>query len=135
MINITDIYQIVWKNLEKVSCDCFDYVPYGLTDFPYVYMGGLYTRDNDTKNTDGLSCELYINIISAYRGRKEVLELMDEVNKLMENDMSTKKYSIFARQGRHVVELKKDEVGWGKNDNNAFYHAVLIFDIEIHEIK
>lgn len=135
MINTVDIYKIVWDNLEALSCDTFDYVPYGLTDFPYAYIGGLYTRDNDTKNTDGLSCELYINIISAYRGRKEVLELMDEVNQLMEHDMSTSEYSIFVRQGRHAVTLEKDEVGWGKNDNNAFYHAVLIFDINVNEIK
>ena len=135
MIDLTKVFQIVWRNLEALSCDTFDYVPYGLTDFPYAYIGGLYTRDNDTKNTDGLSCELYINIISAYRGRKEVLELIDETNKLMKNNMSTDEYSIFVRQGRHAIELKKDEVGWGKNDNNAFFHAVLIFDIDIHENK
>ena len=135
MIDLTDIHKIIWSNLETLSCDLFDYVPYGLTDFPYAYIGGLYTRDNDTKNTDGLSCELYINIISAYKGRKEVLQLMNEVNQLMDQDMSTDKYSVFVRQGRHVVTQEKDEVGWGKNDNNTFYHAVLIFDIDIHENK
>ena len=78
-----------------------------------------------------ISCELYVNVVSAYRGRKEVLDLIDEVNELMKNDMSTDDYFIYVRQGRHAVMQKKDEVGWGKNDNNVFYHAALNYDIYI----
>lgn len=131
MIDLTDIYKIIWRNLDKVSCNLYDYTPYGLLDFPYAYIGGLYTRDDSTKNTEGISCELYVNVISAYRGRKEVFDLMNEINELMDQDMSTDEYLIYVRRGRHAVTQEKDEVGWGKNDNNVFYHAVLIYDIDI----
>lgn len=133
MIDLTAVYKLVWDKLDKLSCNIYDYIPYGLLDFPYAYIGGLYTREDNTKDTEGISCELYVNIISAYRGRTEVLGLMNEVNSLMKQDLSNEEYTIFVRQGRHTTMKEKDEVGWGKNDNNVFYHAVLIFDIEVHK--
>jgi hypothetical protein len=131
MIDLTAVHKLIWDKLSKLSCNIYDYVPYGLLDFPYAYVGGFYTKEDNTKNTEGISCELYINIISAYRGRKEILELMNQVNNIMSQDFSNDKYTIFIKQGRHAISQEKDEVGWGKNDNNVFYHAVLVFDIEI----
>ena len=49
----------------------------------------------------------------------------------MAQDINSKDYTIFIKQGRHAISQEKDEVGWGKNDNNAFFHAVLVFDIEV----
>ena len=131
MIDLTAVYKLIWDKLSKLSCNIYDYVPYGLLDFPYAYVGGFYTKEDNTKNTEGISCELYINIISAYKGRKEILELMNQVNDIMNQDFSDEEYTIFIKQGRHAIAQEKDEVGWGKNDNNVFYHAVLVFDIEI----
>lgn len=131
MIDLTAVYKLIWEKLSKLSCNIYDYVPYGLLDFPYAYVGGFYTKEDNTKNTEGISCELYINIISAYKGRKEILELMNQVNEIMNQDFSDEEYTIFIKQGRHAISQEKDEVGWGKNDNNVFYHAVLVFDIEI----
>lgn len=131
MIDLTAVYKLIWDKLSKLSCNIYDYVPYGQLDFPFAYVGGFYTKEDNTKNTDGISCELYINVISAYRGRKETLELMNQVNDIMSQDFSNNEYTIFIKQGRHAISQEKDEVGWGKNDNNVFYHAVLVFDIEI----
>lgn len=133
MIDLTAVYKLVWDKLDKLSCNIYDYVPYGLLDFPYAYVGGLYTKEDNTKNTEGISCEIYVNIISAYRGRKEILELMNQVNEIMSQDFSNDEYTIFIKQGRHTIAQEKDEVGWGKNDNNVFYHAVLVFDIEVYK--
>lgn len=131
MIDLTAVYKLIWDKLSKLSCNIYDYVPYGQLDFPFAYVGGFYTKEDNTKNTEGISCELYINVISAYRGRKETLELMNQVNDIMSQDFSNNEYTIFIKQGRHAISQEKDEVGWGKNDNNVFYHAVLVFDIEI----
>jgi hypothetical protein len=133
MIDLTAVYKLVWNKLSKLSCSIYDFMPYGQLDFPYAFIGGLYTREDNTKNTEGISCELYVNIFSAYRGRKETLELMNQVNSLMKQDLSDEEYTIFVRQGRHTIMQEKDEVGWGKNDNNVFYHAVMVFDIEVHK--
>ena len=131
MIDLTAVYKIIWDKLSKLSCTLYDYVPYGELDFPYAYIGKIRTLDDNTKNTEGITCELYINIISAYRGRKETLELINQVNSIMSQDFSNDEYAIFISQGRHIMNLAKDEVGWGKNDNNVFYHTVLDFDIDV----
>lgn len=133
MIDLTAVYKLVWSKLSELSCSIYDYIPYGQLDFPYAYIGGFYTKEDNTKNTEGISCELYVNIISAHRGRGELLGLMNQVNSLMKQDLSDEEYTIFVRQGRHTTMKEKDEVGWGKNDNNVFYHAVMVFDIEVHK--
>lgn len=133
MIDLTAVYKLVWSKLSELSCSIYDYIPYGQLDFPYAYIGGFYTKEDNTKDTEGISCELYVNIISAHRGRGELLGLMNQVNSLMKQDLSDEEYTIFVRQGRHTTMKEKDEVGWGKNDNNVFYHAVMVFDIEVHK--
>ena len=114
MIDLTKVYKEIWRNLSNLSsCQILDYIPYGYKNFPYAYIGGLYTNDDSTKNAEGLSCELYINIYSAYKGRKEILEIINEINKLM----------------------NKDNIGFGTTDNNTYFHAVLIYEVKVYENK
>ena len=127
MIDLTVIHKQIWSKLSKASCKVLDYVPFGSKDFPYAYLGGLYTNDDNTKNTEGLSCELYINVYSAYKGRKEILEIINKVNESMNKSMSNDEYSIFVRQGRHSVIQDVDR------DKNNYYHAVLIYEINIEK--
>lgn len=131
MIDLVDVYKMIWSNMSQLSCPLFDYVPYGSDNYPYAYIGGLYTREDNTKNTEGISCELYVNIYSAYKGRKEILELMNEIDGLMSKDMSDDEYTVFVHRGRHTVMQKQEQLGMGVTDNNIFYHAVLIYDIEV----
>lgn len=134
MINLTEVYKIIWTTLSKVSCKLLDYIPYGFSDFPYAYIGGLHINDDNTKNTEGLSCELYVNVFSAYKGRKEILELVNEIDQLMGQDISTEEYTIFIRKGRHAITQDTDKMGWN-TDNNIYFHAVLIYDININNNK
>ena len=130
MIDIGKIYKEIWSNISSLSYNVVDYVPYDLP-YPYIQLGGLYTNDDNTKNTEGLSCELYVNVYSAYKGRKEILEIINNVNEIMNQDMSTDEYSIFVRQGKHAITQKKDSNGWGKTDHDMYFHAVLIYEINI----
>lgn len=136
MIDLTKVYKEIWRNLSNLSsCQILDYIPYGYKNFPYAYIGGLYTNDDSTKNAEGLSCELYINIYSAYKGRKEILEIINEINKLMNKDINTEEYSIFIYKGRHTVIQDKDNIGFGTTDNNTYFHAVLIYEVKVYENK
>lgn len=127
MIDLSKVYQIIWGNISKLKYDVVDYIPYDSISYPYVQVGGLYTNDDNTKNTEGLSCELYINVYSAYKGRKEILEIINKVNESMNKSMSNDEYSIFVRQGRHSVIQDVDR------DKNNYYHAVLIYEINIEK--
>ena len=127
MIDVSKVYQIIWGNISKLKYDVVDYIPYDSISYPYVQVGGLYTNDDNTKNTEGLSCELYINVYSAYKGRKEILEIINKVNESMNKSMSNDEYSIFVRQGRHSDIQDVDR------DKNNYYHAVLIYEINIEK--
>ena len=130
MIDLTVIHKQIWSKLSKASCKVLDYVPFGSKDFPYAYLGGLYTNDDNTKNTEGLSCELYINVYSAYKGRKEILGIVNEIDEIMSQDMSTEEYTVYIKKGRHAITQDKDKLGW-TTDNNVYFHAVLIYEINI----
>ena len=130
-MDLVDIYRIIWKAVEKLSYPIFDSMPFGYNKYPYAYIGGLYTREDNTKNSEGLSCDLYINAYSAYKGRKEILEMITELNNVMKQDLSNDEYTVFIRKGKHAVTQDIDELGWGEEDNNKFYHAVLIYQIDV----
>lgn len=129
MIDLSKAYQIIWGNISKLNYNVVDYIPYNSISYPYIQIGGLYTNDDNTKNTEGLSCELYINVYSAYKGRKEILEMINEINNLMNQDMSTDEYSIFMRQGKHSIIQDVDK------DKNSYYHAVLIYEVNIKGVN
>lgn len=130
MIDLSKVYQIIWGNISKLKYDVVDYIPYDSISYPYVQVGGLYTNDDNTKNTEGLSCELYINVYSAYKGRKEIIGIVNEIDEIMSQDMSTEEYTVYIKKGRHAITQDKDKLGW-TTDNNVYFHAVLIYEINI----
>ena len=68
----------------------------------------------------------YINIYSAYAGKKEILEISQAVSEVMKDKKVYEEYTIYIKEDRKTIMLDMD-----KNDNR-FYHAVLIFNLHIN---
>ena len=131
---------MVYERLSQLPYSVVDdYVLYQEVEPPFVQLSSLYIENDNTKNTDGLEVEQYINIYSTYKGKKEVLEISQEVSELMkekmeyttnyvdiENRMQEKTYSIYIEEDRKTIMIDMDGNG------NKFYHAVLIFRLKIN---
>ena len=136
MVNLIEAQEGIWKAISKINkYTVVDYIEFDSIDPPFIRLGNLYFDDNSVKNNDCIKAQQYVNIYSTYSGKKEILEMMDEVNKAMET-LEIEGHQVRIKRGHQALSLAKDQLGsiylrMDKN-NNKFYRAVLVFDIYIY---
>ena len=136
MINFIDIQEAIWKTMSTITkYPVLDYVEFDSVNPPIIRLGNIYFDDNSVKNNEGIKVQQYVNIYSTYSGKKEAIEMMDEVDKAMKG-LTIDGHDVRVKQGNLRVYVDKDRTGsiFQRMDrnNNKFYHAVLVYDIYIN---
>lgn len=126
MIDLIEVQKLIYNRISQLSYTIVDdFALYSETKTPYIQLSNLYISNNNTKNTEGLEVEQYINIYSSYKGKKEILQISQEASQVMNGKVTNEKYNIYIEEDTKTIMLDFDENG------NRFYHAVLIFKIHI----
>lgn len=136
MISFVDIQDGVWKAISKITkYTVVDYIEFDSIDPPLIRLGNIYFDDDSVKNNEGIKAQVYVNIYSTYSGKKEILDMMDEVNKAMK-DVIVDGHQVRIKQGSSRLFVDKDRFSsiFQRMDrnNNKFYHAVLVYDLYIN---
>ena len=136
MINFIKVQEAIWEAVNTITkYPVLDYVEFDSINPPIIRLGNLYFDDNSVKNNEGIKVQQYINIYSTYSGKKEAIEMMDEVNRAMKT-VTIDGHEVRVKQGNLRVYVDKDRTGsiFQRMDrnNNKFYHAVLVYDICIN---
>lgn len=136
MISFVDIQDGVWKAISKITkYTVVDYIEFDSIDPPLIRLGNIYFDDDSVKNNEGVKAQVYVNIYSTYSGKKEILDMMDEVNKAMKN-VIVDGHQVRIKQGSSRLFVDKDRFSsiFQRMDrnNNKFYHAVLVYDLYIN---
>ena len=136
MINFIDIQEAIWNVISTITkYPVLDYVEFDSVNPPIIRLGNIYFDDNSVKNNEGIKVQQYVNIYSTYSGKKEAIEMMDEVDKAMKS-LTIDGHDVRVKQGNLRLYVDKDRTGsiFQRMDrnNNKFYHAVLVYDIYIN---
>ena len=136
LISFVDIQEGVWNAISKITkYTVVDYIEFDSIDPPLIRLGNIYFDDDSVKNNEGIKAQVYVNIYSTYSGKKEILDMMDEVNKAMK-DVSVDGHQVRIKQGSSRLFVDKDRFSsiFQRMDrnNNKFYHAVLVYDLYIN---
>ena len=136
LISFVDIQDGVWKAISKITkYTVVDYIEFDSIDPPLIRLGNIYFDDDSVKNNEGVKAQVYVNIYSTYSGKKEILDMMDEVNKAMK-DVIVDGHQVRIKQGSSRLFVDKDRFSsiFQRMDrnNNKFYHAVLVYDLYIN---
>ena len=136
MINFIKVQEAIWEAVNTITkYPVLDYVEFDSINPPIIRLGNLYFDDNSVKNNEGIKAQQYINIYSTYSGKKEAIEMMDEVNRAMKT-VAIDGHEVRVKQGNLRLYIDKDRTGsiFQRMDrnNNKFYHAVLVYDIYIN---
>lgn len=136
MINFIDVQEAIWRAMTTITkYPVLDYVEFDSVNPPIIRLGNIYFDDNSVKNNEGIKVQQYVNIYSTYSGKKEAIEMMDEVDKAMKS-LTIDGHDVRVKQGNLRVYVDKDRTGsiFQRMDrnNNKFYHAVLVYDIYIN---
>ena len=135
LINFIKVQEAIWNAMNTITdYPVLDYVEFDSINPPIIRLGNLYFDDNSVKNNEGMKVQQYINIYSTYSGKKEAIEMMDEVNRAMKT-VAIDGHQVDVKQGNLRLYVDKDRTGsiFQRMDrnNNKFYHAVLVYDIYI----
>lgn len=136
LISFVNIQDGVWKAISKITkYTVVDYIEFDSIDPPLIRLGNIYFDDDSVKNNEGVKAQVYVNIYSTYSGKKEILDMMDEVNKAME-EVIVDGHQVRIKQGSSRLFVDKDRFSsiFQRMDrnNNKFYHAVLVYDLYIN---
>ena len=136
LINFIKVQEAIWEAMNTITkYPVLDYVEFDSINPPIIRLGNLYFDDNSVKNNEGIKAQQYINIYSTYSGKKEAIEMMDEVNRAMKT-VAIDGHDVRVKQGNLRLYVDKDRTGsiFQRMDrnNNKFYHAVLVYDIYIN---
>ena len=150
MINYLDIQEAVWNAISSINkYTVVDYIEFDEIEPPFIRLGNLYFDDNSVKNGESVKAQQYMNIYSTYSVKREILEMMDEVNRSMVNiknidiahidsnmNVTVERHDVHVKKGHISINLAKDLLGSidlrMDNNNNKFYHAVMVFAIYIY---
>ena len=132
MVNIIDIQQAIWDKLNSSGYTVVDYIEFNTIEPPYIRMGDLYIDDDSIKNKEGLRCEQYVNLYSTYKGKKEILNMIDDVNKLMMG-LEIEGYDVYVSRGtQHILQDTDRKTIFTNRDSQVkYYHALLKYEIYI----
>lgn len=136
MINLIDIQEAIWNAVSAIrEYTVVDYIEFDSINPPFIRLGNIYFDDKGLKNSECIKAQQYVNIYSTYSGKKEIIEMMDAVNKAIEN-VRIEGHEVMVKQGQARLTIDKDRFSsiFQRMDrnNNKFYHAVLVYDIYIY---
>lgn len=136
MISVLEVQQAIWDKLNSSEYTVVDYIEFNTIEPPYIRMGDLYVDDDSIKNKEGLRCEQYINVYSTYKGKKEVLDIIDNVNELMMNLEIEGHKTYVVRGTQHILQDTDRKTIFTNRDSQVkFYHALLKYEIYIEGVE
>lgn len=125
-MDLLELQRIIYERISLLNYTIVDdFAIYQQANTPYIQISDLYINDDNTKNTEGMVVEQYISVYSSYKGKKEILEITQEISNIMKDRVTNEDYSIYIEEDRKTIMLDMD------NNGNKFYHAVLIFRLYI----
>lgn len=118
-----DLQKLIYNTLKTLPYKVYDYVPKN-TKCPYIKIGASHGGDDSTKIDLGFKDYQYIDVFSDYEGQKEVKQIMQQVNDLLQNE-------ILEVTGDKQAFLYLDESKIIKQSgaNGDYNHGILIYKI------
>lgn len=122
MISI-ELQEKLYALLSTLSYPVYDDVPKN-AKCPYIKLGVNRGGDNSTKINLAYKDYQYIDVFSEYRGKKEVMQIMKQVNDLLQNK------TITLENEQAFLYLSSSEILEQKDAEGKYYHGILIYRIE-----
>ena len=122
MISI-ELQEKLYALLSTLSYPVYDDVPKN-AKCPYIKLGVNRGGDNSNKTNRAYKDYQYIDVFSEYRGKKEVMQIMKQVNDLLQNK------TITLENEQAFLYLNSSEILEQKDAEGKYYHGILIYRIE-----
>ena len=84
MIDLIKVQKFIFDRISQLSYTIVDdFAIYEQAKTPYIQLSNLYIDNDNTKNTEGMVIQQYINVYSRYKGKKEILQIAQAISSVM----------------------------------------------------
>lgn len=135
MIKVYDVFKAVFDKISELPYNVYDEVPQKASN-PHIRVDYSYEFDNSGKNYDSKIYYQYIHVFSTYKGRKEVLEITDDVLEALSKDIETDTFVMYPYLDRADITIESDNSGGsikGAHANETYRHAIIVIRYTIYE--
>ena len=117
------LYQIITT---KMDIPCYDYIPTN-SKMPYIKIDSCYYIDNSAKDINSISLVQYVQVFSDYKGKKEIRDIVAEMNDKVLDDWNDEDMQI-------LPEIELVRMSEHKNKDGSFYNqATVMYKFTIFE--
>lgn len=112
---------------EKQTTPVYDSIPSGAA-MPYIALGAFTGKPKANKTVDFSRCTVQIHIWSAYSGKTEVNEIMNDISAVLTSwpiDLSAQNFNVMDQDIEMCEAFETEENG---------YHGVVTFVAEIQNL-
>lgn len=142
MIKLADVYREIFSRVNTLSQDengnkkyhVYDEVPKEPSN-PHIRVDYAYDIDKSGKNYEGMVYYQYIHVFSTYKGRKEVLEMTDDVIATLSEKIETDDFVAYPYLERNEITTESDNTGGivrGYNINGTYRHSIIVYKYIIY---
>jgi hypothetical protein len=142
MIKLSKVYEQIFSRINALKNDndklhVYDELKQD-AKWPYIRVDYSYNIDKSGKNYDGMVYYQYIHVFSVYKGRKEVLEIVDNIVDALSENIETDDFVAYPYLDKNEVITESDTIGGqktGYNTNETYRHAILVYKYVIYNKK
>lgn len=81
---ILEKLQIALYSQLSTKYTVYDYIPEN-PKYPYIYINDCVMQEDGCKTTPGYDVSVYLNIVSNYKGKKEIYEISQDIFETLKN--------------------------------------------------
>ena len=117
-----DLQSELYNILSALNYDVYDHVPKN-APLPYIRIGTFYGNDDSSKINAGSKIYQYIDVFSNYNGKKEIINIMQDVNRNLQNtEMRSNDLLAFIYLDNFKILEQQDAEG-------KYQHGILVYKI------
>lgn len=135
MIKISNVFKEIFSILSALPYNVYDEVPQEPSN-PHIRIDYAYELDNGGKNYDSITYFQYIHVFSTYKGRKEVMQISDEVIEALSKDIETDEFVAYPKLERNEIITESDNSGGaikGFHMNETYRHSIIVFKYTVYK--
>lgn len=137
MIKLYDVFKAIFDKIKKLPYNVYDEVPADAAN-PHIRVDYSTELDNGGKDYDGKTYHQYIHVFSTYKGRKEVLQITDDVLKALSDEIETDTFVMYPQLERNEITTVSDNRGGeiiGIHVDETYRHSLIVMKYTICEKK
>lgn len=137
MIKTYDVFKAIFDKIKTLPYNVYDEVPTGAAN-PHIRVDYSTELENSGKDYDSKIYYQYIHVFSTYKGRKEVLQITDDVLKALSDEIETDTFVMYPQLERNEITTESDNIGGsikGAHTNETYRHSIIVMKYTICEKK